>query len=234
MVRTVGAGGTRRAVRAGGVVDRQHPRRQGRRVARGGPRRHGQHPLPLGRVARHVRRHRRRGPPADRVAPRRGTRAGRRRRLPAAELARSDRVVRRSGDGRLRARADRAHLRPQGGRASSSPSAAPTPTSRPPRTATSTTRRSSTRRLLAGLRVHVVVGDGADQPAPDGIRRVGWDSLDLVRPGHRPADAACRRGGGARVHVGHDQRPEGRDPRPPHHAERAAAHERMGRRKGRT
>ena len=26
----------------------------------------------------------------------------------------------------------------------------------------------------AGLRVHVVVGDGADQPAPEGVRRVGW------------------------------------------------------------
>ncbi len=33
-----------------------------------------------------------------------------------------------------------------------------------------------------GLRVHVVVGDGADQPAPDGIRRVGWDSLASFDP----------------------------------------------------
>jgi acyl-CoA synthetase len=33
-----------------------------------------------------------------------------------------------------------------------------------------------------GLRVHVVVGEGADQPAPDGIRRVGWDSLASFDP----------------------------------------------------
>ena len=34
----------------------------------------------------------------------------------------------------------------------------------------------------AGLRVHVVVGDGADQPAPDGVRRVGWDRLASLEP----------------------------------------------------
>ena len=57
----------------------------------------------------------------------------------------------------------------------------------------------------AGLRLHVMVGDGADRPAPAGIRRVGWDSARLVRAGRRPADPTGRRGGGARLHLGHDQ-----------------------------
>ena len=30
--------------------------------------------------------------------------------------------------------------------------------------------------------MHVVVGDGADQPAPDGVRRVGWDELASLEP----------------------------------------------------
>ncbi len=34
----------------------------------------------------------------------------------------------------------------------------------------------------AGLRLHVVVGDGADRPAPAGIRRVGWDALESLEP----------------------------------------------------
>jgi len=34
----------------------------------------------------------------------------------------------------------------------------------------------------AGLRLHVMVGDGADRPAPAGIRRVGWNSLDSLEP----------------------------------------------------
>ena len=33
-----------------------------------------------------------------------------------------------------------------------------------------------------GLRVHVMVGDGADRPAPAGIRRVGWDSVRSFEP----------------------------------------------------
>ena len=35
---------------------------------------------------------------------------------------------------------------------------------------------------LAGLRVHVVVGDGADRPAPDGVRRIAWDRLASIDP----------------------------------------------------
>ena len=34
----------------------------------------------------------------------------------------------------------------------------------------------------AGLRLHVMVGDGADRPAPAGIRRVGWDALESLEP----------------------------------------------------
>ncbi|MET0911275.1 MAG: AMP-binding protein, partial [Ilumatobacteraceae bacterium] len=34
----------------------------------------------------------------------------------------------------------------------------------------------------AGLRVHVVVGDGADQPAPLGVHRVGWSHLEALAP----------------------------------------------------
>ena len=30
---------------------------------------------------------------------------------------------------------------------------------------------------LAGLRLHVVVGDGGDRPAPEGVRRVVWDQV---------------------------------------------------------
>jgi acyl-CoA synthetase len=33
-----------------------------------------------------------------------------------------------------------------------------------------------------GLRLHVMVGDGADRPAPAGIRRVGWDSVSSFEP----------------------------------------------------
>ena len=33
-----------------------------------------------------------------------------------------------------------------------------------------------------GLRLHLVVGDGADRPAPEGVRRVGWDELAGCEP----------------------------------------------------
>ncbi len=33
-----------------------------------------------------------------------------------------------------------------------------------------------------GLRLHVMVGDGADRPAPAGIRRIGWDSIGSFAP----------------------------------------------------
>ncbi len=32
------------------------------------------------------------------------------------------------------------------------------------------------------LRLHVVVGDGADRPAPDGITRIGWDQVSTNEP----------------------------------------------------
>ena len=32
------------------------------------------------------------------------------------------------------------------------------------------------------LRLHIVVGEGADQPAPEGIRRISWAELDACRP----------------------------------------------------
>lgn len=32
------------------------------------------------------------------------------------------------------------------------------------------------------LRLHLVVGDGADRPAPDGLRRISWDRLDDSEP----------------------------------------------------
>ena len=98
-------------------------------------------------------------------------------------------VVRRAGDGWLRARADRAHLRPQGGRVHPRPSAAPTRTSRPPRTATSTTPPSSTRPRPTACALHVVVGDGADRPRAGRHppRRLGLASASF-EPVDRPAD----------------------------------------------
>ena len=71
-------------------------------------------------------------------------------------------------------------------------------------------------------------------PPPDGIRRVGWDQLASFDPVVDLPTPRRRRGGRARLHVGHDERSEGRDPRPPHDAQRAAAHGRLGRRRGRT
>ena len=41
------------------------------------------------------------------------------------------------------------------------------------------------------LRLHIVVGDGADRPVPEGVRRVGWDELAGCEPaGELPAQDA--------------------------------------------
>jgi acyl-CoA synthetase len=42
-----------------------------------------------------------------------------------------------------------------------------------------------------GLELHVVVGDGADQPAPEGVRRVGWEDVAHHEPTGRVADVAA-------------------------------------------
>ena len=90
--------------------------------------------------------------------------AGRRRRVPTAELARSRRRVLRPGHGRLRARADRAHLRAQGGPLHPRRKSARGRTSRPTRTATSTISTSSTARA----RVRCLIFDftsSSDRPS---------------------------------------------------------------------
>ena len=135
-------------------------------------------------MARHLRRdpHRRAAP--GHRADRGRTRAGRRRRVPAAELAGGSRRVLRPCDRRLRARADRAHLRRQGGAVHPRVRAARAPTSRRTRTATSTTSTSST------------VHDPTSCPtsgctswsAPRSVRRrartrrVAWDVVDAATP----------------------------------------------------
>ena len=164
--------------------------------------------------------------PAGHRARRRRARAGRRRRVPAAELARSGRRVLRPRDGRLRARADRAHLRPEGGALHPRPEPARAPTSRPTATATSTTSTSSTAPGPASCPISSCTSSSASAAtrAPRArvrARRVGRRRRGRAR---RPAIARrrSRRRVRARVHVGHDERPQGRDAHPPHAAGRAA------------
>ena len=75
----------------------------------------------------------------------------------------------------------------------------------------------------ASLRLHVVVGDGDLARARAGVARIGWDGVRRPQAGDRARRGRPDDGGGARVHVGHDERPEGRDARPPHAAQRARA-----------
>ena len=108
-------------------------------------------------------------------ARRRRARAGRRGRVPTAELARSGRRVLRPRDGRLRARADRAHLRPQRGALHPRPEPRARRTSRPTATATSTISTSSTARApdeLPDLELHVVVGSPRARRRAPRVRRV--------------------------------------------------------------
>ena len=121
----------------GALVDRSPARRA---------RRDRQRLVGVAPVARHLRRRARRRAAARQRARRRGGRAGRGRRVPTAELAGGGRRVLRARDRRLRARADRAHLRPQGGALHPRPRVTRARTSPPTVSATSTTSTSSTAR----------------------------------------------------------------------------------------
>ena len=107
---------------------------------------------------------------------------------------------------------------------SSSSRAAPSPTSRPHRSATSTTSTSSTRRHRRGCDCTWSSSD--EQPAASPTQRRARAVERAGQP--RPRGGLARRRGHfgrrAGLHVGHDERPEGRDPRSPHDAQRAAPH----------
>ena len=232
MVRTSGAGGARRAVRARRLVDRRHARRQGRRVARAAP---------DATVNVHSRSRRWHGTYADiddearrLIALLRAERASSRATVVAFQLPNWREaivsfaalamggyvlvpIVHIYGRKEVAFILERVRCRRR--------------TSRRPRTATSTTPRSSTRSAPAGL---PSARRGRRRRRPAGARRhppgrVGTRSSSL-EPVDRTADAGGRRGRGARLHLGHHQRSEGRDPRPPHDAQRAAAHGGLGHR----
>ncbi len=189
-----------------------------------------QHLVGYPAVARHLsRRAHRRVPPGHRARGR-GPGAGRGGCVPVAELARSSRRVLRARDGRLRARADRAHLRPQRGALHPRREPAPARTSPPTATDTSTISTSSTARTRTNfpdLELHVVVGARRGRAA--GRRAAG--RLERRRRCRTRVRAAVRSGAAdpddglrARVHVGHDERSEGRDAQSPHAARGATAH----------
>ena len=114
--------------------------------------------------------------------------------------------------------------------ASSSARAAHGRTSPPIATATSTTSTSSTARApgeLPDLELHVVVGDPTGRARRPRCGASRWDVVDAAaEPAamRSRADARSRRRVRARVHVGNDERPQGRDAHAPHAARRAVAH----------
>ena len=76
----------------------------------------------------------------------------------------------------------------------------------------------------ASLRLHVVVGDTEASPSAAGPTRIRWEECARQRPAVDLPRVESRRDRGARVHLRDHQRPQGRDPRSPHDAERAAPH----------
>ena len=181
-------------------------------------------------VARHLRRHPRRR--AAGWSPRcadAGLRARRRRRVPAAELAGSGRRVLRARDGRLRARADRAHLRAQGGAVHPRPErrarlhlGRPL---RPRRLPRHRRRRGARRAARARAARRGRIGRRRRRRPACGASR--GTSSTRAAPADRDRRRGPRRRVRARVHVGHDERPEGRDAQPPHAARRGGAHPRV-------
>ena len=77
----------------------------------------------------------------------------------------------------------------------------------------------------ASLRLHVVVGDAEVPPSCGRPRPHRLGGVRRAEAGDRPPHGATGRRRGARVHLRNDQRPEGRDPRSPHDAQRTASHE---------
>ena len=80
---------------------------------------------------------------------------------------------------------------------------------------------------LRSLELHLVVGS-ADAAPPAGappvrVRRL-WDVVAAADPVDDGRCRGPRRRLRARLHVGHDERPEGRDAHPPHAARRGRAH----------
>ena len=142
-------------------------------------------------------------------------RARRRRRVPAAELGRGRHHLLGRGLPRCGRRARRPLLRRQGGRLHPRRHRRPTSSSPPTASATPTTSRSTTALLADRPDPRwLVVGDtpAADLPGrAAAVRRPA-----RRRPARRPVAGRPRRAGAHRLHVGHDPRPQGRHPLPPH------------------
>ena len=166
---------------------------------------------------RHVRRRRPRGPLAGRLAAASGASGRATSSVPAAELGRGRHHLLGRG---LPRRGRRARSSTSTGpRRSTTSSAPPSPTSSSPPTGSatpttspSTTRCSPTDPMPLWLVVGDTPADAAARPAPP-VR----STCSTATPIDGPAAGRSRRAGGHRVHLGHDARPEGRDPLAPHH-----------------